>query len=418
MQNHKRKPPQHGESITCEGWLESRRDFKSFAFLSLRTGQKTVQCVASNTVLEAVNDAQAGPESVLRVSGTVAQTDKAKAGWELQAEVVEVISAVVAPVPVTLSHPELNANLATVLDHAGVTNRHATRLKPLQVAAQATAAFRETVGRLGFAEVFTPKLVASATEGGSNVFPVEYFGQTAYLAQSPQFYKQMMVGVFGRVFEVGPVFRAEPHATRRHLNTYTSLDVELGFIESHRCVMEVVEEVVWSMVGAVAAWLPESISRVPIPSVTFEEAKEVAGSGTGQLDLSPEEERAIGAWAESEHGSPFVFVTGYPMAKRPFYTAPSPGNSERSNSFDLLFRGTELITGGQRLHRYRDYVEALEARGLGLEPFAEYLEVFRYGMPPHGGFAIGQERFVAQLLGLENVREACAFPRDITRLTP
>lgn len=416
MQNYTKKPPQPGENVTLSGWLESKRDFKSFSFLVLRTGSQTVQCVASAAALEPLERAEAGPESVLRVTGEVAATDQTACGWELQVERIEVLSAVCEPVPVTLSHPELNANLATVLDHAGVTNRHESRRAALRVAAQATAAFRQTLSELGFTEVFTPKIVASATEGGSNVFELGYFGRPAFLAQSPQFYKQMMVGVFGRVFEVGPVFRAEPHATRRHLNTYTSLDVELGFIKNHECVMEVVEGVVWAMVEAVSDHLPSPLEQVRAPRVTFEEAKAIAGSGEG-LDLSPEDERLVGEWAMAEHNSPFVFVTGYPMAKRPFYTHPAE-NPERSNSFDLLFLGTELITGGQRLHRYEDYLTALEARGLSPEPFEEYLEVFRYGMPPHGGFAIGQERFVSQLLGLGNVREATAFPRDINRLTP
>jgi nondiscriminating aspartyl-tRNA synthetase len=267
---------------------------------------------------------------------------------------------------------------------------------------------------LGGTEIFTPKLVAAASESGANLFGVDYFGRTAYLAQSPQFYKQLMVGVFERVYEVGPVFRAEPHHTGRHLAQYTSLDVEVGFISDHRDVMAVAREVVAGMVEAAGRATVDG----EIPAVHFADALRIAGAPDDEPDLAPAHERAVGEWASREYGSDFVFVTGYPLAKRPFYTHPDPDRPEYSNSFDLLFRGMELITGGQRLHRYEDYVEALGERGLPLEPYRSYVDAFRYGMPPHGGFAIGLERFVARLLRLGNVREAAAFPRDRTRLEP
>jgi len=285
---------------------------------------------------------------------------------------------------------------------------------------------------LGFVEVFTPKLVASATEGGANVFALDYFGRPAYLAQSPQFYKQVMVGVFERVYEVGPVFRAEPHDTPRHLNEYVSLDAELGFIRDHRDAMALLREVVAGMVAALgereAAALDLLAVRLPavpaeIPAIHFADAQELIARETGEdprgePDLAPAHERWLGDWAVREYGSEFLFVTGYPMVKRPFYTHPDPDRPAFSNSFDLLFRGLELVTGGQRLHRYEDYLAALAARGLDPEPFAGYLEAFRHGMPPHGGFALGLERWVARLTGVANVREATLFPRDLHRLTP
>jgi nondiscriminating aspartyl-tRNA synthetase len=283
-----------------------------------------------------------------------------------------------------------------------------------------------------FTEVQTPKIVASATESGANVFEIGYFGRKAYLAQSPQFYKQIMVGVFERVFEVGPVFRAEEHNTSRHLAEYVSLDVEFGFIENHFTVMALLEEVMRGIfttlerdysaeLALTNAQLP-SIPH-PIPHIHFAAAQELiyqlhGEDVRGEPDLSPQDERWLGEWARTEHGSDFLFVTGYPMGKRPFYTHADPENPAFSNSFDLLFRGTELVTGGQRLHLYADYLAALNSAELPHEPFETYLEAFQYGMPPHGGFAIGLERLLMQLLGLPNLRLTTLFPRDRGRVTP
>ena len=278
----------------------------------------------------------------------------------------------------------------------------------------------------------TPKIVASATEGGANVFKIDYFGRPAYLAQSPQFYKQVMVGVFERVFEVGPVFRAEPHDTTRHINEYVSLDVEFGFIENHFTVMALLRDVISHMLttlgencAAELALTGVSLPSVPasIPHIHFSEAQELILKLHGvdnrhEPDLAPQDERWLGEWAKREFGSDFLFVTGYPMVKRPFYTHADPQRPAYSNSFDLLFRGLELVTGGQRLHKYEDYVEALQQRSLSLEPFESYLEAFRYGMPPHGGFAIGLERLLMQLTGMENVKLTTLFPRDISRVVP
>jgi len=246
---------------------------------------------------------------------------------------------------------------------------------------------------------------------------VKYGERAAYLAQSPQLYKQIMVGVFERVYEVGPVYRAEPHATARHLSQYTSLDVELGFIAGVGDVMRQLERVLRGMFGELAA-LGVEVPHVPerVPEIHFVEAMRMLGAD--EPDLSPEHERTLGEWARKEHGSDFVFVVGYPMAKRPFYTHPDPERPAHSCSFDLLFRGTELVTGGQRLHRHDEYIAALAARGMSAEPLAAYLDAFRFGMPPHGGFAIGLERLVMQLLGLSNIRLAALFPRDIGRLSP
>jgi len=400
------------------GWLHARRSLGSITFVVLRDGAGTVQCVVPGAV-------EVGVHSVIRVTGRVQAEPRSQQGVELHVASLEVLEAVSHTPPVNISKQELSSSAPLVLEHAATTLRHPRRRAVFACSAAAMQGFRRTLVEQGFTEVQTPKLVASATEGGANVFEVGYFGKKAYLAQSPQFYKQTMVGVFERVFEVGPVFRAEPHATARHLSEYVSLDVELGFIENHFCVMKVVRQVlagIFAQIGATCSrelgLLGVTLPEVPeaIPHIHFREVRARFG-GEGQ-DLTPQQERAVGAWANEEYGSPFVFVTGYPMGKRPFYTHPEQGAEQWSNSFDLLYNGLELITGGQRLHRYGAYLQALQSRGMSPEPFAGYLETFRYGMPPHGGFAIGLERLIKQLVGASNIRETTLFPRDMNRLTP
>lgn len=420
-----------GQSVRLTGWLHNLRQLGGVTFLVLRDGWGTLQAVTEN---EADLEPLAGLalETVIALEGTVVATPQAPGGVELHQPRVEVITAVTEPAPIPLHKREIKAGLPALLDHAVVANRHPARQAIFRLAAGAMAGFRQTLTAHHFTEVQTPKLVASATESGANVFELEYFGRPAYLAQSPQFYKQIMVGVFARVFEVGPVFRAEPHDTTRHTNEYVSLDVEFGFIENHFTVMATVREVMAGIMQTLAARCPAELAllevqmpSVPpeIPHIHFAAAQELilklhGVDVRGEPDLSPQDERWLGEWAQQEYGSDFLFVTGYPMVKRPFYTHPDPARPEYSNSFDLLFRGTELITGGQRLHLYPDYLAALAQAKLPVEPFASYLEAFRYGMPPHGGFAIGLERLLMQLLGLPNLRLVTLFPRDQKRLVP
>ncbi len=422
-----------GERIQVCGWLHARRRLGGVTFLVIRDGWGTIQAVAeTEEELATLQATGAGVESVVAIEGRVVEAQQAPDGIELHQLTVEVITPVTESPPVTLSKRELKASLATLLDEAVVANRHPTRRAMFRLLAGAMAAYRTTLNTRGFTEIQTPKLVASATESGANVFKLDYFGRPAYLAQSPQFYKQIMVGVFERVFEVAPVFRAEPHDTTRHLNEYVSLDAEMGFIENHFTVMVVLRDVISGILDTLREGyasemklLASSVPEVPveIPHIHFAEAQKLilrlhGVDVRGEPDLSPQDERWLGEWARTEHGSDFLFVTGYPMRKRPFYTHPDPARPDYSNSFDLLFRGTELVTGGQRLHRYADYLAALERAGLPVAPFEHYLEAFRYGMPPHGGFAIGLERLLMQLLGLPSVKLAALFPRDINRLDP
>lgn len=425
--------PNHiGETVTLRGWVHAIRRVGKLAFLVLRDGWGTVQAVGKATSVEPLEQQRAGPETVVSIRGRVVANTAAPGGFELVEPCYEVLVPVEEGLPVALNDKSLaKAKLPTLLDHAPTVWRAPTRRAVLQISAAAMAGFRGTLHQEGFTEVQTPKIVSGATESGANVFGLDYFGEPAFLAQSPQLYKQMMVGVFERVFEVGPVFRAEPHATVRHLAEYVSLDVEFGFIEDHLEVARMLRTVLAGMTSTIEQRcasalrvLSASLPEVPeaLPTISFGQARAMlaeAGQGPAQAnDLAPSEERWLGQWAEREHESAWLVVTGYPMSKRPFYTHPSPSDAGASNSFDLLFRGTELVTGGQRLHRYADLVAAARAAGIALDSIEGYLEAFRYGMPPHGGFAIGLERFVTQLLGLENIRLGTLFPRDTNRAAP
>ena len=420
-----------GERVRLQGWLHRLRRLSGVSFLILRDGRGLAQVVILDPA-QAEQLAALNPESVLAVEGTVAAVPRAPGGAELHEPRIEVIAPADEPPPFELFRPALTASLPAMLDSAAVSLRHARQRATARLAAASLHGFRATLGAHGFVEVQTPKIVANATESGASVFVLDYFGRPAYLAQSPQFYKQIMVGVFERVFETGPVFRAEPHDTARHLNEFVSLDAEFGFIADQTAVMAVLTEVVRGMRDAVRDHAPESIGvlglslpDVPaeIPRLHFSEALELISRAIGEdvtaePDLAPAHERWLGEWAQREHGSDLLFVWGQPMVKRPFYTHPDPERPGYSYSFDLLFRGLELVTGGQRLHRYDQYLDALARIGQDPAPLDGYLQAFKHGMPPHGGFAIGLERWVARLTGAANLREVTLFPRDMHRLTP
>ncbi len=420
-----------GERVTLAGWLHQLRALGKINFVLVRDGYGIAQAMTQDAnALATLRDLQ--NETVIEIEGTVVAEAQAPGGIELHDISVRVVTPVTETLPFPINKPVVTASLDTFLDHATVALRQPSRRALLRIAAGIMTAYREFLNAEGFTEIQSPKLVASATESGANVFAVDYFGVKAFLAQSPQFYKQIMVGVFERVYEIGPVFRAEPHDTTRHVNEYVSMDAEFGFIENHFTVMVLLNRLIRHVVAHVsernAAELAMTKTQLPvvpetIPHIHFHDAQQYIFERYGEdcrnePDLAPQHERWLGEWAREKYNSDFVFVTGYPMIKRPFYTHPDPANPAFSNSFDLLFRGTELVTGGQRLHRYADYVAALTRANLPLEPFAYYLEPMKFGMPPHGGFAIGMERFVMQLCGLTNVREATLFPRDTHRLVP
>ncbi len=418
-----------GERVTLAGWVHHQRRLAQVTFLLLRDAAGIAQVVVVDDGDRAV---AAGllPEAVVEIDASVVASSQAPGGFELHQPVLTVLVNPSEAPPFEMRRPELQASLPSLLDHAAIALRHPRIRAATSISAASVAGFRSTLDGLGFTEIHTPKIVGTATESGANVFSLDYFGRTAYLAQSPQLYKQIMVGVFERVYETGPVFRAEPHDTVRHLAEYVSLDVELGFIRDHRDVEAVLRDVLAGMVETIVERASPAVELlgvqlpvVPdeIPRIHFHDAQELLEAATGEQvvgepDLAPAHERWLGHWALTEHGSDFLFVEGYPMAKRPFYTHPEPARPGHSNSFDLLFRGLELVTGGQRLHRHQDYLDVTDEQTRAA--LAGYLEAFEHGMPPHGGFAIGLERWTARIVGAANIREVTLFPRDLNRITP
>ena len=410
-----------GSEVLLQGWVHRRRELARVTFLVVRDRTGLAQ-----VVLPAGTDLPP-EETPVEVTGVATANTQAPGGVEVTDATVTALSEPAETPAVELWRPALDTGLPTLLDHAATTWRHPVQRAKWELAAASLRGFRDTLDADGFTEVHSPKLVESATESGAHVFTVDYFGRPAYLAQSPQFYKQQLVGVFERVYEVGPVFRAEPHDTVRHLAEYVSLDVELGFIDDHRDVIACLRDVVAGMVDGVREHAGDAVERLGIelpevltelPVVHFREALEIAGAPADEPDLNPAHERALGEWAKAEHGSDLLVVEGYPTASRAFYSHPDPADPHWSRSFDLIFRGIELVSGAQRLHRYDDYVRTLEQRGYPYAPYASYVEAFRRGIPPHGGFAIGLERWVGRLVEAQNIREVALFPRDLHRLAP
>jgi len=392
---------QVGERVLLAGWLHRLRRVGGLGFLLLRDGRGIAQAVAEEQALLEQLD-RLHPESVLRVEGIVVAEPQAPGGLELREPAVEVLSQSASPLPFDLFRPAIKAQLPTVLDHAALALRHPRRRALFRLTAAAVEGFRETLRGLSFTEIQTPKIVGAATESGANVFALDCSGRPAYLAQSPQLYKQIMVGAFERVFEVGPVFRAEPHDAARHLSEYVSLDAEMGFIEDHRDVMAVVTEAVSGMLGGIREQAAETtrLLEIALPDVPRPTS---AGWASGR-------EASTAASSSSSRATLCRNAPSTPILSRA--TGATPTASTCSSG------GLELVTGGERLHRYADYLRSLEERGLSAEPLAGYLEAVRHGMPPHGGFALGLERFFMQLAGLANVREATLFPRDQQRLAP
>jgi nondiscriminating aspartyl-tRNA synthetase len=413
-----------GSSVTICGWLHAVRVLGGVTFAVIRDRAGLVQVVA-----EAGADvlSRVGVESVLLVSGRVVREPRAPGGVEIRAEQIEPVSPVSEELPLQINKRSLSAGPEALLDHRAVSLRSPRYRATFRVQHEVVRSFVDFLSAQGFTEIHTPKIVCAGAEGGADMFSLDYFDRRAFLGQSPQFYKQIMVGAFERVFEVAPAYRAEKHDTARHTNEFTSLDLEMGFIESHEDVMAMENAWLAQMAdGLRERCAPEfrllgaEVPSVParIPRVRLSEVQEAVGRGLGEPDLDPEGERRASAWARERFGSDFVFVTHYGTDKRPFYAMDDPDDPSLTRSFDLLFRGWEITTGGQRLHRYDDYVEKMTRRGLDPAAFDFYLEAFRCGMPPHGGLGAGLERITARLLNLGNIREATLFPRTRTRLAP
>ena len=415
------------ETVRVSGMVHARRDMGGVTFLALRKGAGVLQCVCGGEAdLTGVDE-----EAAVKVTGVLRAEPRAPSGVELAVSGVEVLSRPAAPMPVPVSKARMNLNMDTELGLRPVVLRSLRERSVFRIQEGLCRAFRDYLHREGFTEVHTPKIVHAGAEGGSNIFRLDYFGRKAFLAQSPQFYKQTMVGVYERVFEVAPVFRAEKHATTRHLNEYISMDLELGFIDSFCDMMELEAGYLQSAMDLLGREYAADLDRLgvelpdvaQIPALRFDEAKRLAAERYGYrirdpYDLEPEEEHAIGRYARETWGSDFVFITHYPGKKRPFYAMDDPEDTRCTLSFDLLFRGVEVTTGGQRIHDYAQQVEKMERLGMDPAEFESYLMIHKHGMPPHGGLGIGLERLTMQLCGLDNVRRASLFPRDLTRLEP
>ena len=419
-----------GEIVRLHGSIYKIRKMSSFAFVLLRTKRQMVQCVYepayARFALEELKE-----EACVRFTAEVIREERSRSGYDLHLLEVEILSEPEEVSPVVINQKRVNTSIENLLDYRPITLRNEKERAVFQIQARICQAFREFLDGQHFTEIHTPKLVAAGAEGGANIFSLSYFGEQAYLAQSPQFYKQMMVGVFDRVFETGPVFRAEKHNTKRHLNEYTSLDFEMGFIDSFQDIMametgflQYTMELLKKDYKTELDMLDITLPKVDeIPQVRFDEAKRlVAEKYNRQIrnpyDLEPEEEALIGRYFEEEYDADFVFVTHYPSKKRPFYAMDDPDDKTFTQSFDLLFKGLEVTTGGQRIHEYQMLLDKIEAKGMTTEGMDQYLDIFKHGMPPHGGLGIGLERLTMKLIGEDNVRETCLFPRDLSRLEP
>ena len=419
-----------GREVKVNGAIMSVRNMGDIAFVILRKRDGVLQTVYEKGVTDA-DFAELREETFVEVSGVLRKEERAPRGMELRLKSVRILSKPEEPMPIAVSKWKMSASLEAKLDMRSLTLRNLRERARFRIQEGIARAFREYLHGEGFTEIHSPKIGAKGAEGGANVFKLDYFHRPAVLAQSPQFYKQMMVGVFDRVFEAAPVFRAEKHNTKRHLNEYTSLDFEMGYIDSFEDIMEMetgflqyTMELLQKEYKKELDLLKVTLPKVDkIPQVRFDKAKELVAEKYNRtirnpFDLEPEEEALIGQYFKEEMDADFVFVTHYPSKKRPFYAMDDPEDTTYTLSFDLLFHGLEITTGGQRIHDYQTLVDKIADRGMTQEGMEQYMMIFKHGMPPHGGLGIGMERLTMKLLGEENVRETTLFPRDLNRLEP
>jgi len=423
-----------GETVSISAWIDVRRDQGKMVFFDFRDRSGMVQGVVlpGSVALELAKETR--NEFVVRVTGVVnkrpeknIQTGKQNGDIELEVTELEVLTQAQAQP----FDSDADINLDTLLDYRPLTIRRKRERAIFKVQHEIIAAFREHLDSNGFTEFQAPKLVGDDAEGGADIFKVEYFkDKSAYLATSPQLYKQMMIGAFERVYATGPQFRAEKHSTTRHLNEISMLDFEMGFIKDHTDVMHMIEGVLkhttkrleknssadFAVVGATLPLVPETFPVMKLREAQELIKKETGKDCVGESDLEPEDERWLCSYAHDTLASDFIFITHYPVSKRPFYTMEDETDPGFTKSFDLLFRGVEILSGSQRVHDYKVLVEKIREKGLDPEKFSFYLMAFKYGLPPHGGIGMGLERLTQKFLGIENVKEASLFPRDINRI--
>ena len=420
-----------GQKVKVNGAVHTIRDMGTVAFVVLRKREGLLQGVYEEGIagfdLKDLREADA-----VEIEGTLEKNEKAPNGIEIRMESLRILSEPEADMmPLAISKWKLNTSLDAKLNYRPNALRNVRERAKFKLQEGITRAFRDFLYEQGFTEIHTPKIGAKSAEGGANLFRLDYFHRPAVLQQSPQLYKQMMVGVFDRVFETAPVFRAEKHNTKRHLNEYTSLDFEMGYIDGFEDIMAMETGFLQYMMAMLAKDYAKELKILnitlpdvsKIPAVRFDEIKQKVSEKYGHkmrnpFDLEPEEEQLIGQYAQEEWGSDFVFVTHYPSKKRPFYAMDDPADTRYTLSFDLLYKGMEITTGGQRIHDYKALREKIAARGMEEEGLEHYLDTFKHGMPPHGGLGIGLERLTMKLVGEDNVRETTLFPRDLSRLEP
>ena len=419
-----------GTEVRVNGAIHTIRDMGTVAFIILRKREGLVQCVYEEGVskfsLKDVKEAD-----TVEVSGMLEQSEKAPNGIEIRLGELKILSEPAEPMPLPISKWKLNTSLEAKLNYRPISLRNIRERAKFRIQEGIVRGFRDFLYQEGFTEIHTPKIGAKSAEGGANLFRLEYFHRPAILQQSPQFYKQMMVGVFDRVFETAPVFRAEKHNTKRHLNEYTSLDFEMGYIDGFEDIMAMETGFLQYTMALLEKEYARELKildiKVPktkeIPAVRFDEIKRLVAEKYDRkiknpFDLEPEEEMLISRYAKEEWDADFVFVTHYPSKKRPFYAMDDPADSTYTLSFDLLFRGMEITTGGQRIHDYHELLAKMEKRGMTDEGMEQYLSAFKHGMPPHGGLGIGMERLTMKMMNEDNVRETTLFPRDLSRLEP
>ncbi len=420
-----------GKKVKVNGAVHTIRDMGTVAFVILRKREGLVQAVYEEGVsqfdLKTIREA-----ATVEVYGELHESEKAPNGIEIRIETLRILSMPEDEMmPLAISKWKLNTSLESKLNYRAISLRNVRERAKFKIQEGLVRGFREFLYTQGFTEIRTPKIGAKGAEGGANIFKLDYFHKPAVLEQSPQLYKQMMVGVFDRVFETAPVFRAEKHNTKRHLNEYTSLDFEMGYIDSFEDIMAMEVGFLQYTMNLLATEYAKEVKMLgitlpnvdKIPTVKFKDAKELVSEKYNRtirnpFDLEPEEEVLIGQYFKEECDADFVFVTHYPSKKRPFYAMDDPEDTTYTVSFDLLFKGLEITTGGQRIHNHSMLTDKIAARGMTEEGLEHYLAAFKHGMPPHGGLGLGLERLTMQLIGEENVRETTLFPRDMNRLEP
>jgi len=425
-----------GESVKVNGWVHARRDHGKIAFIDLRDRSGVLQCVISPETKTYEELKEIRPQWILEITGDVKKRPEKLVNPELETGKVELavkeckVLSEAEELPIDISLEEMNVHIETLLDYRNLTIRNEKVGMIFKVYAEILKSYADFMSSRGFLEIKTPKILSSATEGGANFFKIKYFDREAYLAQSPQFFKQAGVGAYERVFEIGSVFRAEPHFTSRHINEFVGLDAEMGFIDGPDDVMDELEETMKYVLGEVKKNCQKELEAygaeigIPkkFPRLKLADAVDILKKEFGKviegIDIDPEGERLICEWAKKKHQSDFIFLTNYPWDIRPMYIMPNLENPKETFGFDLLYRGVELASGGQRIHNHDQLVENMKKKKLNPDDFEHYLQIFKYGMPPHGGWGLGSERIVQKILGLKSVKEAILFPRDVKRLTP